>query len=235
MPQLKWDVDGKGETGGATGYEGPDLPKGSYVARVKRVTVGKIMGENSKNKGKPRITILMEVVGGAGADGIDDSEYPYLGHPVWDGLNIIKSGAGFVNAFLHALTDGTEAEKSAIETAFWPPNGPYAKKETNPNNGKSAVHVKRIGKVQINSPKGEMLVQITTKPDKDLQGNFKATVTRYLPYKGKQPDSTVATSDDLEDDGLMDADDLESGLADDPVDDALSDEDFADASGKDFF
>lgn len=233
MPQLKWDVDGKGDApGGGNNYEGPDLPKGSWVVRVKRMTVGQINKEGD-NKGKPRLTILMEVCGGAGADGLDDPDFPYKGHPIWDGLNIIKSGTGFVNAFLHALTDGTEEAKKAIETAFWPPNGPSAKKETNPNNGKSAVHVKRIGKVQINSPKGEVLLQVTTKPGKNLDGTYAADITRYLPYTGEQPASAVAKDDEL-DDGLMDANDLGDDLEDN-LEESLSDEDFADAGGKDLF
>ena len=230
MAQLKWDVDGKGETPNRGGYEWPDLVKGSYVVRVKRMTVGKITGETSKNKGKPRITVLMEVVGGAGANGLDDPEYQYLGHPIWDGFNIIASGAGYVNAFLHGLTDGSEEQKRAIEAAFWPPNGPYAKQETS-QTGKVATHVKRIGGYKIGSPDGKLLLQVVVKPDKDLKGNFKATVSQYMPYKGgNKPES----SDDLDnlddvDDGLADAtDSIES-------DGDLSEEDFAEVGDKDFF
>ena len=119
--KLKWDISGKGEEAWGAGlsqYEGPVPPKGSYVAKVKRMTVGKINKEGD-NKGKPRIAVLLEICGGAGSTGLKDTSYPYYGAPIWDGLNIIKSQAGRVNSFLHALTDGTQQAKDAASLRPW--------------------------------------------------------------------------------------------------------------------
>jgi phosphopantothenoylcysteine synthetase/decarboxylase len=120
MPgKLKWDISGKGVKpkqpgeGGGNNYEGPNLVKGSYPAKIKRMEVTKITS-NTVNKGKPRIRILLEVQ----TDKIKGKEQ-YHGAPVWDGLNIIESGKPYVNAFLHALTDGSEKSKRAIEAVFW--------------------------------------------------------------------------------------------------------------------
>lgn len=211
--KLKWDVDGKGvaPAQGGLGYSGPDLVKGSYVCKVKRMTVGKI-NKQGENYGKPRITVLLEVCGPE-----DASEY--FGHPIWEGLNIIESGRPYVNAFLHALTDGSPAEKKAIEAAFWPPNGPNARKETTKDGSRTDLHIKKIGKYNIGSPNGELLIQVVAKPDSDQQGNFRARVDQYLPYTGPRPESDADVDDDEDDDYIDDADDDDDDYDDDDVDD----------------
>lgn len=231
--KVKWDVDGKGDEawgGDFKSYDGPVPPKGNYVCRVKRMTVGAI--KSGDNKGKPRISVLLEVVGGAGADGIDDSDYKYLGAPIWDGLNIIKSQTGKVNNFLHALTDGSDSAKRAVETAFWPPNGPKAdkvKKEGKPD----VVHIVQIGKHAIGSPDGQLLVRVVTKMGRDLEKNPRAEVSQYLPYQVKgnngkpvaDDDEDADVDEDVEDDDIEDDDDdLEIEYEDD------EDEDIEDAS-----
>src|SRR4051812_22461401 len=93
--KLKWDIDGKGEGSWGssfTQYEGEVPPKGSYVARVKRITVDKIKAVGD-NHGKPRLNVLLELVGGATSNGLDDPNWEYLGAPIWDGLNLIKDPA----------------------------------------------------------------------------------------------------------------------------------------------
>lgn len=229
MGKLKWDVDGRGDEPGSGGgfYNGPDLPKGSYTFRVKRMTVGKIKSQG-ENHGKPRISILLEAVGGAGSNGLDNPEWEFLGAPVWDGLNIIKSGTSFVNGFLHALTDGSEAEKRAVEAAFWPPNGPDARKEKG-RDDQPVIHVKKIGKYKVNSPNGELLVQAVVKPDKDLQGNYRPSIAQYIPYTGPGKPKSVDVEDD-DDDLLDDVDD-----DDDMLEDADEDEEeFADTDDEPF-
>jgi hypothetical protein len=196
------DVDGKGVApASGTGYAGPDLVKGSYVCKIKRATIGQINKEG-ENKGKPRISILLEVCG-------PESAKEYFGHPIWDGLNIIGGSEGFVNAFLHGLTDGSQSAKDAVEKAFWPPNGPNAKRETNKAGTKAEVHIKKIGKYPIMSPKGEHLVQVVAVPD-SYNGKFRATVDQYIPYPGKQ--KTISDDDvdddDIDDDFEVDADEI---------------------------
>jgi hypothetical protein len=226
--KVKWDITGKGDEAWGSDfqtYNGPVPPKGSYVAKVKRMTLGAIRKEG-ENKGKPRISVLLELVGGQGANGLNDKEWQYLGAPIWDGLNIIKAQTGRVNGFLHALTDGSEAAKRAVETAFWPPQGPKAEKiERKGEAGGSDVHITQIGKYNIGSPDGECLVRVTTKMSKDLDGNPRAEIQSYIPYDGPKPGyangANVTDSDDgdvVEDDGIMDVSDY---MADDDNDEVV--------------
>lgn len=225
--KVKFDVDGKGDEawgGDFKSYEGKPPPKGNYIVRVKRMTIGAI--KNGDNKGKPRISVLCEVVGGAGSDGIDDKNYEYLGAPIWDGLNIIKSQTGKVNNFLHALTDGSDSAKRAVETAFWPPNGPKAekvKKEGKPD----VVHIVQIGKYAIGSPDGNLLVRVVTQMGRDLEKNPRAEVSQYLPYQPKGNNGAPVAGDDdddVEDDDVED-DDVEEEEDDDDLDIEYEDED----------
>ena len=211
MPRVKWDIDGKGvgpANAGGVGYSGPDLPKGSYVAKVKRMTLGRIKSQGA-NHNKPRISVLLEVCG-------PESAKQYFGAPVWDGLNIIDSSVPFVNAFLHGLTNGSDSEKKAVESAFWPPNGPMTKKEAN-KAGDEVIHITKIGKYNINSPQGEQLVQITVRAGRDLSGNYRPEISGYLPYDGPKTESVDGDEDD-------DDDNFDFGDEDEDDDDTFDDE-----------
>lgn len=234
MAKMKWDINGKGVApadGTNMGYNGPDLPKGSWPAKVKRMTVGKI-ASNTVNKNKPRISVLLEV---QTRHLEDKSLHKYHGHPIWDGLNIIESSLPFVNAFLHGLTDGSEAAKRAVESAFWDddkgPDFKRVKVEKGPRVGTVDTHIIKIGKYQINSPKGDLMVQVTTKDDHDLKGNFRAMVTGYIPFSGEVP-TPDAEDDELDDD---DEDMLEDDIEDDvdEDDDVDDDEDEGDDDTED--
>ncbi len=229
--KVKWDVDGKGEeawgAGNDGGYTGPVPPKGSYIARIKRITMGKIKSEG-QNKGKPRLSVLLKVVSGQGAEDINDESYKYRGAPIWDGVNIIKSQAGRANSFIHALTDGTDKAKRAVEDKFWPPNMDVRAEKIEKRNGGSDIHIKKIGPYNIGSPNGEILVRIVTKMGKDLQGGDRAEVNQYLPYTGPLPDGSKKKSDDDDEDDLLDMDaDDDLDEDDDDLDDDLDDNDSA--------
>lgn len=208
--RVKFGEDGKGVDPASGGnYSGPNLPKGSYRCKLKRMTLGEINSMGA-NKGKPRITVLLEVVGPPEAS-------QYFGHPVWDGLNIIKPSIPFVNAFLHGLTDGSESAKRAVEKSFWD-DGPLVTKVKN-KKGEVQKHITKIGKYKIGSPNGEIEVQVTAAPD-EYQGKFKAKVTNYIPIEG----SNNAADDDDEDDDLLD--DVDDGADDDDDDDDGDDDDY---------
>lgn len=229
--KVKWDVDGKGDEAWGSGqdrYDGPVPPKGSYIAKIKRITMGKIKAEG-ENKGKPRLSVLLEIIGGQGADGIDDKKYKYRGAPVWDGVNIIKSQTGRANAFVHALTDGSDAAKRAIENKFWPPNMDVRAEKVERRDGGEDIHIKSIGQYKINSPNGELLVRIVTKMGKDLDGSPRAEVNQYLPYTGPGVNGSAVDEDEDEDE-ILDADvddseDDEDEELDDDEDDDEDDED----------
>lgn len=216
--KMKWDINGKGKgafTGGGS-YSGPPLPKGSWPCKIKRITVGSI--KNGVNAGKPRLSILLEV---QTAD-IPGKEQ-FHGAPVWDGLNIIQSGIGYTNAFLHALTDGSESAKRAIESAFWDADkGPDVKKTKNMR-GVEETHIIKIGKVKIDSPNGNTMVQIMSKVDKDLSGNDRPAVAGYMPHKSTiEAAKNGAAADDSDDE-----DDLVVEVDDDDFDDLDFDDDVA--------
>jgi hypothetical protein len=220
--KLKWDVDGKGDEAWGAGqnqYTGEIPPKGSYIAKVKRVTQGKIKAAG-ENKNKPRLSVLLEIVGGQGSDGPVDPDYEYYGAPVWDGINIIKSQTGRANAFVHALTDGSEEAKRAIENKFWPPNMDVRAEKVVRKSGEEDIHIKSIGPYKINSPNGELLVRIVTKMGNDLEGNKRAEISQYLPYTGPKPkNGKVVDDDDDDDDEILDAELVDDGDDDDDVDD----------------
>lgn len=221
--KVKWDVEGKGEAawgGSGERYAGDMPPKGSYIAKLKRVTMGKIKAEG-ENKGKPRLSILLEIVGGKGADGVDDMDYKYYGAPVWDGVNIIKAQAGRANMFIHSLTDGSDPAKRAIENVFWPPNMDVrAEQIKNTKTSVVTTHIKSIGKTVIGSPNGDILVRIVTKVGKDLEGKARAEVSEYLPYFGEkakpQPAKEAETEEEEE---LLDSDSDDEFTTDDIDDD----------------
>lgn len=235
--RLKWDneLTGKGQeawSGGYTEYKGDVPPKGLYIVRLKRMTMVQIKSE--ANKGKPRLNILFEVVGGAGSNGIEDPNYQYLGAPIWDGLNIIKGSEGRAQGFIHALTDGSDAQKKAIENAFWPPNQDIrGEKEKSFDGSREDVHIKSIGKVKIGSPNGQTLLKITTKMGKSLQGEPRAEVAGYLPYINPNAVSNGTASsvaDDIVDDAVeldvMDINEFDDDVAvvDDVVEGELVDD-----------
>ena len=173
------------------------------------MTVGAIKSQGD-NHGKPR---MRNSCGGRAAGQapvvVRDTSYEYYGAPIWDGLNIIKTQTPKVNAFLHALTDGSEEAKRAVETAFWPPNGPEAKKEAR-KDGSEDIHIKAIGKYPIQSPSGEFLVRIITKMENDLQGQPRAAVNQYLPYKGTQ--EKAAANGQVADDSVAEVVDDDNGI-----------------------
>lgn len=225
MAKMKWDLNGRGvapkQPGEGNNYNGPDLPKGSWPAKIKRMTVHEI--QSKANLGKPRISVLLEV-----QSNLLEGKEAYHGAPVWDNLNIIDSAIPFVNGFLHSLSNGTEAGKRAIESAFWDEDkGPDFRKvkvEKGNRAGEVDTHIVKIGKVQINSPKGEVMVQITTRPDKDPNtGKSRPVVTGYLPFQGEQ--AAADDEDDIEDDIDEDEDDMLESDDEDDEDDEDEDED----------
>lgn len=221
MPmKVKWDFSGKGEEAWGSEfktYEGETPPKGSYIAKIKRMTIGKIKSQGD-NHGKPRISVLLELVGGAGSNGLSDPDFKYLGAPIWDGLNMIQSQAGRVNGFLHALTDGSQPAKDAVELAYWPPNGPKADRVKR-RDGTEEIHITDIGKYHIGSPDGNQLVRIITKMGRNLDGSPRAEVSQYLPYTGPKPGPSNNGADVVEDDD--EEDDLLDQYEDEPEEDLV--------------
>lgn len=104
MVRIKPNIDGKGARPGF--YDGPPPDPGTYRGVVKKMGLAKIA--NGDNAGADRIALLLEI-----------TEGKFKGAAVVHSLNVTEQGKGFVNVFLHALTDGSEKQKEAIEEWFW--------------------------------------------------------------------------------------------------------------------
>ncbi len=186
MVHIKPKFDGKGQSTPAGVYSGPPLVPGTYLGIVKRIGVGKI--KSGDNAGEPRINLLLEV-----------SEGKYKGAGVFDGLNQTQQGAGFINAFLHALTDGSEKQKSAIEKAFW---------DTGYDIGD--IDDKAVGKPILRigknfKPEGKP-VAFVVKIEPDNNGNDRPRVGRFvIPLPDNETEDVLTDTDaDAEtDDGAV--------------------------------
>lgn len=188
MPRLSFGIDaeeaaGAGIAEGFSDYSGELPPNGSYrgvlkVLRAKKITSG-------GNKGKHRLQI-----------GVEITDPQYKGYFAWGGVNLIESGLQFVNQFLNALGDGSEASLKKLQKALFGP-GPVV--DDSGNN----VEVKKIGTVTINSPKGEkpLIVTLRRKEYPAGSGEFSCQISGYSPIK--------SANDDDDDSDVEDGDEVE--------------------------
>ena len=104
MVKIKPTVSGKGATTGF--YDGPPPVPGTYVGKVKKMGLAKI--GSGDNAGLNRIALLLEITQG-----------PYTGAAVVHSLNETDQGKGYINQFLHAITDGSKKQCDMIEDWYW--------------------------------------------------------------------------------------------------------------------
>ena len=156
MPKINFGIADAADVAASQGfdvYQGELPPNGAYRAQVKVVKVGKIGSGENKGKSRLQITAI-----------IDDPDYEeFKGCPAFGNLNLTDQGVPYVNQFLESLTDGTDKAKAAIKTGFW---------KTGPIVDDAKEHIVRIGKTQVNSPKGELFVIVGTK-----QNTYQGTTT----------------------------------------------------------
>lgn len=168
MPKINFGIADAADVAAAGGYEvykGELPPNGAYEATLKVVKVGKI--GSGPDKGKNRLTITAI---------IEDDEYPdFEGCPAFGNLNLTDQGVPYINQFLESLTDGSETAKKAIRTAFW---------KTGPIVDDAKEHILRIGKTQVNSPKGEIRVLIGTKLN-TYQGATMVRIQQWMLSEGE--------------------------------------------------
>jgi len=93
--------DGRNDDSSDGGYDGPPPPPGVYRGHVKRGYLTKYKTGN--RVGGDRLAMLIE---------IDEGQYKGAG--IWHSLSPDPQGTPYLNGFLEALTDGTEAAKKAI-------------------------------------------------------------------------------------------------------------------------
>lgn len=223
MPKLQLKISGVGKGTPEkrfTAYEGPPLVAGVYVVKLKRMVHKTI--KSAANAGADRFELVLEVVG-------PDHASEFFGAPIFDGLNVIDGfGMQQCNAFLHALSGATTSRaKTAIEKAFYEGDMQYVEQDFQ---GNKTIHITKIGKIPVNSPKGERLMKAVVRIQKgDGQYGPKPVVGEFLPYDGEQTGKTNASEDlgedvlaGLEDDATVDAE------PDDAGDDNVVDGDFGD-------
>lgn len=175
MPRLSFGIDadeaaGAGIAEGFSDYSGDLPPAGSYKGVLKVLRAKKITG--GENKGKHRLQI-----------GVEITDPRYKGYFAWGGVNLIDSGLQFVNQFLNALGDGSDASLKKLQKALFGP-GPVV--DDTGNN----VEVKKIGTVTINSPKGErpMIVSLKRKEWPVGSGEFSCQINGYSPITSSEDD-----------------------------------------------
>ena len=202
MPKINFGVADAADVAAADGYpvyKGELPPNGAYEAILKVVKVGKIGSGNDKGKNRLQIVAIL-----------DDPDHPeFNGCPVFDNKNLTEQGVPYVNQFLEALTDGSDAAKKAILKAFW---------KTGPIVDDAKEHILKIGRTQVNSPKGTIRVTVGTKLN-TWQGNTSVKAQQWMLADGnsgpteeapeiveEEDDSVVEVNEDedYEDDGEED-------------------------------
>jgi hypothetical protein len=161
-------VSDKGTAEGRKQWEGEIPPSGSYSGILRTVAI-KYIGDNAKpeNRGKPKFLIGVELT--------DTVDGKYDGYTAWGHLNLIDGSEAFINQFLLALTDGSDKQFAAIKAAF---DKGFVTDERK-------KHVLKIGRVNINSPKGELPIKISLKAtpwfdEKTKRSGVSTDITSYL-------------------------------------------------------
>ena len=192
MPKINFGIANAEDIAAAQGFEnykGELPPNDAYRGILKTVKVRKIQSGEDKGKNGLMLVVIL-----------NDPKFPeYDGCPVFGNLNLTDQGAQYVNQFLEALTDGSDKAKTDIKRAFW---------KTGPIVDDAKEHILRIGKTQVNSPKGELSVLIGTKTS-TYSGNTSVKVQQWMLENGENasgPAEDDIVEEDEDDDSVVDVD-----------------------------
>lgn len=145
MPKLNLGIK-TSDVGAAEGYEAwPEdkLPEtGSYSGKLKVCQLGKTSA-TAKNPNKLMLKVGVELVDAG----------PATGFVAFRNLVLIDSVAPYVNQFLRALTNGSDAEFDKIRKAF----------DSGPVVDERQINILKIGQWKINSPEGELPIKVSIK------------------------------------------------------------------------
>lgn len=179
-------------------YDGPPPKPGYYTGVIKSMKLGKIA--SGKNQGADRIELLIEINKG-----------DFKGAGIFHNLNLTDQGKAYVNQFLHAVSNGTDADMVKIRRVFWE-KGAQVDTDNPDNRGLCAFIGWGPWKIENN-----LVVGFNTKMGVNRKtGEPRAEIVRFV---NKKPADDVADEDDDDVDSIADADDdigedIES--ADDP-------------------
>lgn len=145
MPKMDFGINGMDQeaAAGRESWGGPIPPTGTYNGRLKICQVAET-SIRAKNPGKPMLKIGVELI----------TKDDFNGYVAFRNLVLIDSTVVFVNQFLRALTDGSDAEFEKIKKAFYQ-GGPIVDERQK--------NILRIGTWKINSPDGELPVKVALK------------------------------------------------------------------------
>ena len=205
MAKFEFGIDGTNDDAaeGFPQWDGPIPPVGSYSGKLKLAKLGQIK-PGSANAGKTRIMLMVELT----------DEGPYKGYPAFGGVNVIESGKQFVNQWLRSLTDGSEAQFTAIKKAFYRDGkGLRPNTDFDPDSG----HIQRIGKWLLNSPNGSIPVKVTLR-HRTWEGNTNAQVQSWLLGAGGTGSASVPEDQPVEEDATV------IDLDEDEADESIFDE-----------
>ena len=189
---------------GREAWSGELPPTGSYEGILKILSVG-VIGETAKNAGAPKLAVGVELR--------NTPDKKYDGYIAWGNLNLIESSLPFVNQFLLALTDGSDAQFDAIKKAFY---------VTGPTTDERKKHITKIGKWNVNSPEGQTpsKVSVTNRPyynPRTQSTTHSVQINSYLVSDNAKSSVGTSTPEEvIEDDvvDLMDEDDIAYDEAD---------------------
>jgi hypothetical protein len=210
MPKFNLGLN-VSEGGVAEGYAAwPEdkLPQtGSYDGKLKVLQLAKT-GPNAKNPNCNMLKVGVELVDAGEA----------TGYVAFRNIVLIENTVPFVNQFLRALTDGSDAELAKIQRAF----------ENNLVVDEREVNVLKIGTYKINSPEGELPIKVSIKrgsytPQGSTTPVANAQISSFLLSEGAPARGGSAVADepvaeeadvDVTEDEPVDADDI---FEDEPV------------------
>lgn len=163
---------------GRQAWGGELPPTGSYEGVLKILSTG-VIGPEAKNAGAGKLSVGVELRNTPGGK--------YDGYLAWGNLNLIESSLPYINQFLLALTDGSDAQFDAIKQAF------YVAKPTTDERKK---HIEKIGRWNVNSPEGSLPIKVSlsNKPFHNRVTNVTSNQVRIESYLVSDNAITVATS-----------------------------------------
>lgn len=181
MPKFNLTINGVNSevAEGRDQWSGPLPPKGSYPAVLRLVKVKQIKGKSDN-----RLQIMVTL----------NTKDEYDGCPVFGGVNLTDQGIPYVNQFLKALSDGSDASFTKIKKAFY---GGFVVDEKKEN-------VLKIGTLKINSPEGELPIKISL-GHSTWEGVTRPQISSFLP----PTDNDSLSDEDDEDDETVEEDDGE--------------------------
>jgi hypothetical protein len=201
MPKFNLNINGV-DVDAAEGreeWEGPLPPKGSYPAKLRLVKVKQIKGKSDN-----RLQIMVVL----------DTGDEYDGCPVFGGVNLTDQGIPYVNQFLQALTDGTEAAFEKIKRAFYAGFVVDEKKE----------NVLKIGTLKINSPEGELPIMISL-GHSTWEGKTRPQISSFLLPGSEAGPSSDAVEEAVEEEDGGDEDETDVEVESDDEGSVFDEED----------